>query len=111
MRPSVSRPTGTVIGAPVSMAFMPRTMPSVGFMAMQRTWFSPMWFGHLDDDVDGHLSELAVVDDANGVVDRRQMSLLELDVDGRSDDLDDLADRCCVCRCVRCHVRSPMRDA
>ena len=44
MRPRVSRPTGTMIGPPVSMAFMPRTMPSVGFMAMQRTWFSPMWF-------------------------------------------------------------------
>ncbi len=43
MRPSVSRPTGTEIGAPVLMAFIPRTMPSVGFMAMQRTWFSPMW--------------------------------------------------------------------
>ena len=44
---------------------------------------------HFDDDVDGHLSELAVVDDADGVVDRRKMSFLELDVDGRADDLDD----------------------
>ena len=48
---------------------------------MQRTWFSPMWFGDLDDDVDGHFSELAVVHDADGVVNGRQMSLGELDVE------------------------------
>ena len=40
-RPSVSRPTGTVIPAPVSMAFIPRTIPSVATMAMQRTRPSP----------------------------------------------------------------------
>ena len=40
-RPSVSGPTGTVIGPPVSIAFMPRTMPSVGSMLTQRTRFSP----------------------------------------------------------------------
>ena len=40
-RPSVPRPTGTVIGPPRSMAFMPRTMPSVGSMATQRTRPSP----------------------------------------------------------------------
>src|SRR6266540_3849004 len=28
-------------GAPISIAFMPRTMPSVGFMEMHRTRFSP----------------------------------------------------------------------
>ena len=41
IRPSVSLPTGTVMAAPVSVAFMPRTMPSVGFIEMQRTRFSP----------------------------------------------------------------------
>jgi hypothetical protein len=40
-RPSVSAPTGTVIGPPVSIAFMPRTIPSVGNMLTQRTRFSP----------------------------------------------------------------------
>ncbi len=40
-RPSVSRPTGTVIGPPVSSAFIPRTIPSVACIAMQRTRFSP----------------------------------------------------------------------
>ena len=30
-----------MIGAPVSMAVMPRVMPSVGFMATVRTRFSP----------------------------------------------------------------------
>ena len=40
-RPSVAGPTGTVIGASVSRAFMPRCMPSVGFIATARTRFSP----------------------------------------------------------------------
>ena len=37
MRPSVSGPTGTVIGAPVSHASMPRRRPSVVAMATART--------------------------------------------------------------------------
>ena len=41
MRPSVSGPTGTVIGAPVSITSWPRTSPSVLSMAMQRTVRSP----------------------------------------------------------------------
>ncbi len=41
MRPRVSLPTGTEIGPPRSIAFMPRTMPSVGFIETQRTTFSP----------------------------------------------------------------------
>ena len=36
-RPSVAGPTGIVIGPPVSMACMPRCIPSVGFMATVRT--------------------------------------------------------------------------
>ncbi len=40
-RPSVAGPTGTVIGPPVSMTFVPRTMPSVGCMLTQRTRLSP----------------------------------------------------------------------
>src|ERR1700756_4374364 len=41
MRPSVSGPTGTVMGPPVSTTSWPRTMPSVLSMAMQRTVRSP----------------------------------------------------------------------
>src|SRR5579885_2537262 len=40
-RPSVSGPTGTVIGLPVSLTGIPRTRPSVASIAMQRTVFSP----------------------------------------------------------------------
>jgi len=41
-RPRTSGPTGTVIGPPVSTAFIPRAKPSVGCMATQRTVSSPM---------------------------------------------------------------------
>ena len=44
--------------------------------------------GHLDDDVDRHLPQLEVVGDAHGVVDRRKMSFLKLDIDRGADDLD-----------------------
>ena len=37
MRPSVPSPTGTVIGAPVSLTSWPRTRPSDVSMAMVRT--------------------------------------------------------------------------
>ena len=38
------------------------------------------------------VAAVAVADDAHRVVDRRQVSALELDVDDGADDLDDLAD-------------------
>jgi hypothetical protein len=41
MRPLVSSPTGTLIGAPVSATTMPRRKPSVVAMAMQRTTSLP----------------------------------------------------------------------
>src|SRR5579871_1431327 len=41
MRPSVSGPTGTEIGAPVSTASVPRTRPSVVSIATVRTALSP----------------------------------------------------------------------
>src|SRR5712692_3639141 len=40
-RPSVSSPTGTVIGAPVSITSIPRTRPSVESIEMHRTMLSP----------------------------------------------------------------------
>src|SRR6266446_5253323 len=42
IRPSVSTPTGTEIGAPVACTGSPRRMPSVASIAMQRTTLSPM---------------------------------------------------------------------
>jgi hypothetical protein len=44
MRPKVMLPTGTVIGPPVSVARIPRTTPSVGFIETVRTRLSPRWF-------------------------------------------------------------------
>ena len=41
IRPSVFSPTGTVIGAPVATASIPRTRPSVGPMAIHFTVSSP----------------------------------------------------------------------
>src|SRR5690242_11288808 len=41
MRPRVSGPTGTAIGAPVSSTSAPRTRPSVVSIAIVRTVFSP----------------------------------------------------------------------
>src|SRR5579875_766717 len=41
IRPSVSRPTGTVIGAPVSITSVPRARPSVVSIATARTRSSP----------------------------------------------------------------------
>jgi len=40
-RPRLGLPTGIWIGAPVSLAAMPRTRPSVVSMATQRTTLSP----------------------------------------------------------------------
>jgi len=42
IRPSVSTPTGTEIGAPVAATLSPRRNPSVASIAMQRTTLSPM---------------------------------------------------------------------
>ena len=41
IRPNVSSPTGTDIGAPVATASMPLTRPSVGPMAIHLTVSSP----------------------------------------------------------------------
>src|ERR1035437_1230845 len=42
-RPRHARPTGTVIGAPVSSTVMPRVRPSVAPIAIARTVLSPRW--------------------------------------------------------------------
>ena len=42
-RPRHARPTGTVIGAPVSSTAVPRVSPSVAPIAIVRTMLSPRW--------------------------------------------------------------------
>ena len=61
--------------------------------------------GDLRDDVDRNLAQLAVVDDADGVVDRREVAFLEFDVERRSDNLNHLADALRL-GFVVCHVFS-----
>ena len=97
-RPRVPAPTGTVMGCPVSMAFMPRTMPSVGSMRDAAHAVLAEVLLDLGDHVDGHAAALAVVLDADRVVDRRHLAVVELDVHHGPDDLDDPADVLC------CHI-------
>ena len=70
---------------------MPRCMPSVGFIATARTRFSPRCCSTSAMTSIASLPALPAPD-AQRVVDLRQVSGLELDVDDRSDDLDDPAD-------------------
>ena len=84
MRPSVPGPTGTRIGAPVSITSWPRTRPSVVSMAMVRTVFSPRCWAT------SSTSRLAVIVGLQRVQDRRQLAV-ELDVDDGADDLGDAA--------------------
>jgi hypothetical protein len=51
-------------------------------------------FGH---DVDGDVSELALIEDADRIEDRGEVPFLELDVEGGSDDLNDAADFLFLC--------------
>src|SRR5215467_9785483 len=80
MRPSVSLPTGTSIGSPVSVTSWPRTRPSDESTEMLR------YFEH---------QAVAAIFGLERVEDRRQV-ILELDVDDGADDLRDSSD------CVWC---------
>ena len=91
MRPSVSSPTGTAIGSPVSVTSWPRTRPSVVSMAMVRTVDLAEMLRDFEHQA------VAVVRGLERVQDRRQVAL-ELHVDDGADDLGDLAD--CVGLCV-----------
>ena len=90
-RPSVAGPTGTEIGAPVSITSMPRCKPSVGFIATVRTRPSPRCCS-TSATMSIFSPVGSVADDADRVVDGGQVAALVLDVDDGSDDLDDLAD-------------------
>ena len=87
-RPSVPRPTGTEIGPPWSMAFMPRTMPSVAAIAMQRTRPSPRCCCTSRMTLIGCGYVEAVAHDFDSFIDRRQLALSELHVYRGACDLD-----------------------
>ena len=82
----LSRPTGTVMPAPVSIAFMPRTMPSVATMAMQRTRPSPRCCCTSTTTSSGFGDGKALADYAQRLEDRRHVRLFELNVNGRAAD-------------------------
>jgi hypothetical protein len=103
-RPSVSRPTGTVMPAPVSIAFMPRTMPSVATMAMQRTRPSPRCCCTSTTTSSGAGTYEAVADDAQRLEDGRHLRLFELNVNGRAADRNYFSD-------VLCHSLSFFADS
>ena len=95
-RPSVSGPTGTEIGAPVSID-RHAARHAVGRLHRDRAHaVLAEVLLDLGDDVDLLDAGPALGDDADGVVDLRQ-ALGELDVDDRADDLNDLADALCRC--------------
>ena len=91
-RPSVASPTGILIGEPVSSACMPRTRPSVGTMATQRTPVLTEVLLDLGDDIERHAGFGARVLDTHRVVDGRQVLFVELDVHHRTDDLNHASD-------------------
>ena len=101
------RRRASVIGAPRSTAFMPRCRPSVGFIATARTRLSPRC---CSTSATTSIFSSRRRRDAQGVVDRRQVPALELDVHDGADDLDDLADFGFGCYChVLCAFKSSIR--
>ncbi len=88
MRPSVPVPTGTEIGAPVLVTFMPRRRPSEEPSAMQRTMPSPSCCS-TSKVRPFSASAVARVVEHQRVVDLRHRVARELDVDNRADALDD----------------------
>ena len=115
-RPRVASPTGTVIGAPVSTASMPRTRPSVDSIAMQRTTLSPRVLRDFGDQIGlrfatGSGSAACHADhSADGYPRRaesrprykcRAVARRQLDVNDRPDDLHDFS--CC-------HITPVMSD-
>src|SRR5215218_8551017 len=74
MRPSVTFPTGTVIGPPVSKTSMPRARPSVVSMATARTRSSPRccWTSHTSTD------RPELMPSASSGLESRSMTIAEL---------------------------------
>ena len=90
------------MGAPVSTTSIPRTTASVDDIATARTWLRPMCCCTSDGHVDvGSAIGFAV--DGERVVELGQILGLELDVEHRSDDLNNLSDVLSSLDCG-CHV-------
>src|SRR2546421_560136 len=89
-RPSVPRPTGTEIGPPWSIAFIPRTIPSVACIATQRTRPSPKccWTSRTTL-IGAHLESIA--DDSQGLIDRRHVGGRKLHVYSRTGNLNNVS--------------------
>ena len=82
-RPRVPRPTGTEIGPPWSMAFMPRTIPSVGCIATQRTRPSPKCCCTSRMTSIGLGTLKPSLTTLHGLIDRRKLPFGKLHVDRR----------------------------
>ena len=96
MRPSVPSPTGTVIGAPVSFTFWPRTRPSVTSIATVRTVDSPRCCATSSTE------PLAVILRFERVHDRRQIARpFELHVHDGTQHLRDAAGLVALCPTLR----------
>ena len=74
---------------------MPRCMPSVGFIAIVRTRFSPRCCSTSATTSIGVAGRAGLRDDPQGVVDLGQV-IVELDVHDRADDLNDAAGVLCL---------------
>ena len=97
-RPSVPRPTGTVMGPPRSRAFMPRTIPSVGSMATQRTRPSPSCCSTSRMTLMGCGTLKPVTGDAQRRINGRQRLFGELHVHRGTRDLNNVSD-------IFCHMK------
>ena len=110
MRPSAAAPTGTEIGAPVSMTSMPRTTRVGGAHRDRAHLVAADVLLHLDRHADV-LARVRRRVDLERVVELGQVPRLELDVEHRADDLDDLADVACVAIAVAMDLSLESRSA
>ena len=78
--PASPCPPGTRMGPPRSMAFMPRTMPSVASMATRAHAALAQVLLHFENDVDGRGHVEAVAGDAQRLVDGRHRRFFKLHV-------------------------------
>ena len=104
MRPSVSSPTGTAIGRPVSVTSWPRTRPSVESMAIGAHGVLAQMLGDLEHQA------VALVLRLQRVQDRRQVAV-ELHVDDGAHDLANATDFVGCHACPRPRLRRSVCDS